>query len=53
MTRRTIVVSVRVTPELYRDLRRAALRDRRSLSDYSRLALHDAVKASQPHRDAR
>lgn len=53
MTRQTIVVSVRVTPELYRDLRRAALRDRRTLSDYSRLALHNAVKGGQPRRDAR
>lgn len=50
MTRHSIVVSVHVTPEQYRELRRAALRDRRTLSEFSRLALHDASTATKRRR---
>lgn len=46
MARQTVVVSVRMTPKLYRDLRRAALRDRRTLSDFSRLVLEGAADSA-------
>lgn len=52
MPEKTIVASVRLTPQHYRKLRRAAVRDQRTVSDFIRITLMSAL-STKPTRSPR
>ena len=46
MADKSVVISIRLTPQHHRDVRRAALREQRSMSDFARIAILGAAGRS-------